>query len=729
MQPRNLIASLSTSLKNRDLNHELVDQFVDQLVFCFLLESCNCFVPGVHFKKYINDTGRSPEKIMKCINSLFEIMASSSELWGTEKRRESFIGKVDIPLTVSQVDLIRELVKLDWYKVSPLIFGDILEQEINPEIRVKLGSHYTPEREINDLINPVIFKDLREEWSLIKNKDSQGYEFLNKLRLLKFLDPSCGSGNFLLFCLWELLSLEREVASSLNPGWVSQSVISLNQFHGIEKNYRAYVLSYFTLWIGRVQWYRDYGVLNDPCNGILFDRPAIINQDAIIDLSDPMLPREMVWPEVDYIIGNPPFLASWRMREYLGDDYCDNLKWIYGDRIPSSSDLGVYWFEKARDFLDRNKTKTVGFVMSSSIKYGYSRYVLDRVSDSCRIFFAIPRRSWDGDAHVDVCLIGFCHRDDLRDCILEGRVVPEIYSNLSDDYNVFEVNKIIDISKDSLVGTGRNWTSLCIDADEAYRTLKNSLPEENDFIRPFVGGMDLAQGCSDSWVGFNEDREDKDYIIMKGKRYLASPRTSKHCIFTWMDSVILPDDGVFYVDTDDDFYMGMLQSNIHKVWTLANCGWRGSSRRYKTAACFKSFPFPDLLGKEEIIENIRQVTRELNRVRDQWLYPDNLLKTETWNFQASRSGPWIKYGKEDVNSDFCVVEYPRRVPINSVAREILKKKFLTNLYNLNPSWLVESHRKLDEYISSLYEIELNSSDQEIMNRLIILKSCGGQEDV
>jgi len=123
------------------------------------------------------------------------------------------------------------------------------------------------------------------------------------------------------------------------------------QFYGIEINPYAFDLAQTTLWIGYLQWIQanGFGVPGEP---ILRRMDNFKNMDAILDLSDPEHPKEPEWPAIDFIVGNPPFLGNKRMRTELGVEYTTPLWKLYGDRLPATSDLAAYWFEKARKMIE-----------------------------------------------------------------------------------------------------------------------------------------------------------------------------------------------------------------------------------------------------------------------------------------------------------------------------------------------------------------------------------------
>ena len=156
-----------------------------------------------------------------------------------------------------------------------------------------------------------------------------------------------------------------------------------------------------------LQWLRDHGYLVAD-NPVLRSTDNIRCGDAVIDLSDPVQPQEPEWPEVDFIVGNPPFLGDKVMRGSLGDSYVDALRKLYAGRLPGQSDLCCYWFEKARKHIEDGKCRRAGLLATQGIRGGANREVLKRIKESGDIFFAVSDRNWilDG-ANIHVSMVGF----------------------------------------------------------------------------------------------------------------------------------------------------------------------------------------------------------------------------------------------------------------------------------------------------------------------------------
>jgi len=213
------------------------------------------------------------------------------------------------------------------------------------------------------------------------------------------------------------------------------------QLYGIEINEYAHELAQATIWIGYIQWLRENG-FGQPSEPILKALDNIHEMDAILAFDEDGNLVEPEWPEADVAIGNPPFLGGSKLRRELGDEYVEKLFTLFGKRIPGTSDLCCYWFEKARAMVESGALKRAGLLATQGIRGGASRTVLERIKKSGDIFWAQSDRNWvlEG-AIVHVSMVGF---DDgaERHHNLDDLVVQEIHSDLSSHGGLTNVQRL-----------------------------------------------------------------------------------------------------------------------------------------------------------------------------------------------------------------------------------------------------------------------------------------------
>nr|MBA2733563.1 class I SAM-dependent DNA methyltransferase [Acidobacteriota bacterium] len=362
-----------------------------------------------------------------------------------------------LPITEAQLKLLVEASKLDWREVEPAIFGTLLERALDPLERQMRGAHYTPRAYVERLVMPTVIEPLREEWQSVlaaaitlddAGKTREAAEevkaFHRRLCRVRVLDPACGSGNFLYVTLEHLKRLEGEVLDALHGFGDSQGIledtgltVDPHQLLGIEKNPRATAITDLVLWIGYLQWhFRTRGEARPPEPVIkkfhnIECRDAVLAYDAEEIVTDeggepvtrwdgrthkkhpvtgedvpdetarvPVLryvnARKAEWPEADYIVGNPPFIGNKRMRFALGDGYVEALRSVYED-VPETSDLVMYWWNKAAYLIRATKLSRFGLITTNSITQTFNRKVLQshlEAKDGVSIIFAIPDHPW-----------------------------------------------------------------------------------------------------------------------------------------------------------------------------------------------------------------------------------------------------------------------------------------------------------------------------------------------
>jgi hypothetical protein len=438
---------------------------------------------------------------------------------------------------------------------------------------------------------------------------------------------------------------------------------------------------------------------------------------------------EPAWPAVDVIIGNPPFLGGKRLRSELGDAYVDALFGLYDGRVPRECDLVCYWFEKARAQIEAGKAKRAGLLATQAIRGGANRKVLERIKHTGDIFWAESDRNWilDG-ATVHVSMVGFDAGDESSRA-LNGQSVASINSNLGASVDLTRAFRLPENANLSFMGVtpagsfdipealARSWMALPLNP--------NGRPN-SDVLRPYFNGIDVMRRPRNVWivdfgVGTSLDQaalyqEPFEYVVENVKpkrlqqrstigqwwlherprpdmrnalstlsRYIGTSMVSKHFLFSWIPSEVLPANLLIVVAREDDYFLGVLHSRPHELWARGlgtQLREAESGFRYTPTTTFETFPFPWPPGQEPLddprVEAIAAAARDLVQLRDAWLNPPDASEAE------------------------------------------LKKRTLTNLYNARPTWLDNVHKKLDAAVFDAYGWPVNLSDEEVLERLLAL---------
>lgn len=766
-----------------------IARFLNRIVFCFFAEDSGLLPPRL-FSEIAKTALDDPQQFASALESLFKVMAKGG-MYGHHKIRH-FNGHLFEEATVfelneAELTILVEAAEADWQFIQPSIMGTLFERALDENQRAQLGAHYTSEADIRALVEPVLMSPWRREWSVLKGQLAPAFKkgkggkeqrdsiaaFLKKLSSVTVLDPACGSGNFLYVSLQLLLDLEKEVITfATQLGFSFKPQVSVQQLKALEINPYAYELAQVSVQIGSLQWRRDNGFDNDR-TPVLQVLDGFENKDALMHETFKKKPKnlkaareeehqsqdnlfkyyvERAWPECDVIVGNPPFLGDKLMRGELGDGYVEELRKIYGNRIPGQSDLCCYWFEKARDLIENGKCKRAGLLATQGIRGGANREVLKRINETGGIFFAISDREWIlNGAMVHVSMVGFDSGKET-DRILDGNPKKAIPANLSCDLDITASMRLSTNAESGFIGVSMHGP---FDMEEAsgLRMIAESgnpnLKPNSDVLRPVLNALEITKGAERRWlVSFppewtledaaayaapmdvvrqcvlpvrlqNHRKTYRDHWWLPGEarpamqqalaglpRFIATPRVSKHRIFVWITPECLPSDATVAFARSDDCFFGFLHSKFHELWALAQgtqLREKESGFRYTPTTCFETFPLPHPTAAQEA--TIAAAAKELNELRERWLNPPEWTVERVLEFPGSTGGPWHRYldpKTVDATTGIGTVRYPRLEPRDADCAARLKKRTLTNLYNERPAWLDLAHAKLDAAVARAY---------------------------
>jgi type II restriction/modification system DNA methylase subunit YeeA len=400
---------------------------------------------------------------------------------------------------------------------------------------------------------------------------------------------------------------------------------------------------------------------------------------------------------------------------------------------------------------------------------------LRRIKDTGDIFFAESDREWIlAGAAVNVSMIGF--DDGSQEAhTLDGKPVPFIHSNLT--AHAADVTTAASLHANSEIafsGTKKSGDFDILD-ELAREWLLAPNPHgkpNSDLLRPWLNGSAIVKRMPPAWIidtgtdlkldefaryeqpyahalEFVKPQRDGNkrehrrlnwwlhaetcpgmrVALRAHPRFLSTPRVSKFRIFSWSGSAVLPDDGTYVFARSDDYFLGIVHSRFHEVWSL-RLGTRLEDRpRYTPNTCFETFPFPRATPLQEAA--IAAAAKELNELRERWLNPPEWTETRTLEFPGAVVGPWSRYvDPTTVNPQTGVgtVRYPRLEPRDGDCAAKLKKRTLTNLYNERPAWLDLAHKKLDAAVAAAYGWPADLNDEQILERLLKLNQERAAEE-
>jgi hypothetical protein len=391
-------------------------------------------------------------------------------------------------------------------------------------------------------------------------------------------------------------------------------------------------------------------------------------------------PRAAVWPEADYIIANPPFVGNARMREFLGDGYAETLREAYTE-VPETVDFVMYWWHKSAEYIKSGKVKNFGLITTNSITQKRLRGVTEfhlQQKGGIRLFFAIADHPWsDEGAAVRIAMTcaEIAETNKIMTSSKIGVVISENHGDTPEDsaerirLDVKNVGRIFsnlqsgaDVTKTELLRSNQEIASQGFVVGGNGFIIDNIIKSKLDdrVIHPFITGRDLAQIRQERFaidVNHLSGRELESYYprtyqylletvkpereinndpklrrewwkyrrsndsIRKGlnelNRYIATTRTAKHRVFQFFESNVMAESGVVMILLDNPYFLGILSSNLHVMWSIAAGGWMGAGNDpvYNHAHCFYPFPFPDSTPEQK--QKIRELGDRLDSHRKQ----------------------------------------------------------------------------------------------------------------
>lgn len=660
-----------------------------RLVFCLYAEDAGIFGKRGMFHDYLR-AHRAEDR--RALINLFRVLDQKPE------KRDRYLDEdlaafpyvngglfadenIEIPRLGDEIiDLLltKASEDFDWSAISPTIFGAVFESTLNPETRRSGGMHYTSIENIHKVIDPLFLDDLKAEFEEIKSvtvtkpREAKLRAFQNKLASLKFLDPACGSGNFLTETYLSLRRLENKVISELHQGQIVFDLgnpiqVSISQFYGIEINDFAVTVAKTALWIAESQMMKE---TEDVVHMSLDFLPLKTNA-CIVEGNALRMDWESVVPkaELNYIMGNPPFVGASRMTKTQKDEAV--AVFGKGKRVNSIDYVGA-WYHKAAALMHGTAVRAA-FVSTNSITQGEQVAPLweKLLSEyNVHIDFAYRTFKWDSEAKekaaVHCVIIGFSTAPTMRPkLIFTGGSVPQIAQNIN-PYLVDAPNVVV---------TSRG-TTLC----DVPRMTKGNQPsdggnlilsqEELDAliakdgsiaacVRRYVGSKDFInndevryclwlKGVSPALYRKNAEvmrrleavREmrlassaaptralaEKPYLFFStpqtDSNYLCIPEVSserrRYIPIGFMDKSVIASNKLLIVPDATLYHFGILTSNVHMGWVRAVAGRLEMRYQYSGATVYNNFPWP--MPTDEQRAKIEQTAQAILDARA--LYPD-----------------------------------------------------------------------------------------------------------
>jgi hypothetical protein len=683
-----LVAKVYRSLiANHPKRQKEVIQFILQCIIAMFAEDIG-LLPQEHFTSLLYE-GAKKRDVETRLRELFRLMSTRDVPARVVAYFNGGLFKEPVTFALNDAELsaLTKAAEANWRYVDPHIFGSVFQGIMNDAERHASGAHYTAHDDIMRVVGPTIVepwrKRIREAKTLAELLDVRADLF--KFRVL---DPACGSGNFLYVAFRELYRLDTELLARLREFPSTQGVsknrlawslgIQTSNFYGIDINPFAVELAKVTLNIAKK---------------IAFDerKETAAEASAQVEMEvDPSLPLDNLdanivckdalfseWPEVDAIVGNPPFLGGQKIRRELGAEYIQRLQASAG--IDGVVDLACYWFRRAHDRLAPGAR--AGLVGTSGIRVGKAReaaldYVVARGG---MITNAVSSRLWPGEAALNVSMVNWRKGD------AEGP-----YTLIVDD-KVYSLSRIpshlqlhSDVSEASVLASNGSRTTMgVIFGHEAFRSESVGFPEFEHWseasIRPVATGDDMLRGrmeiqpdrciylggCASEaearthgpaayahlkkqihpWLKERAATGTNDYATWFRKwwkpqksresffaecttlaRLITCSNPAARPIFTFISSKFVPTNTLQVFAFDDDYSFGVIQSTYHWRWTVAKGGKVTERIRY-TNDVWSTFPWPQD-PTEASVARVAAAAQNLRAVRHE------LMEANGWSLRA-----------------------------------------------------------------------------------------------
>ena len=498
------VGEIYLSMIKRNISEEKAQRFILQAVTALFSEDAD-LIPQytLHeiLKKCLKDLSSQKE-----LSLLFKAMAIKNKLNKPKKYKhiEYFNGGIfkktnAVELSYREVELLYDASIQNWEKVRPSIFGSLFEGSMDPERRHGHGIHYTHELDIYKIVGPCIVQPFQEKINKANTKKGK-MEILKAIREFKVLDPACGSGNFLYIAFRELRRLEMQILEDLGESrQIRHSelglLVSPKNFYGIDTNKFGLELAKVALSIGRKLLADEFNI-QDPSLPLDDLDNNFSSKDALFT----------EWPEVNAIIGNPPYQSKNKIQKEMGASYINKIRKAY-PKVPGRADYCVYWFKKAQDHL--TKKGKAGLVGTNTIRENYSREgSLDYITQNGGIITeAVSSQKWSGEAAVYVSIVNWTkdpsykkkikklfvstgHKKDLKLYELKN-----INSSLSVNTDVSRA-KVLNVNKKSKTayqGQTHGHSSFLVSKKEAEKMIfKKGILK--DVLKPFLTADNFIAG-------------------------------------------------------------------------------------------------------------------------------------------------------------------------------------------------------------------------------------------
>ena len=661
-----------------------------RIVFCLYAEDAGIFSHDQFYNYLVTYEAKD---LRRALRDLFEVLNTPQDKRSKYLQEDLaafpytngglFAEEIEIPQFTEELKetlLQNASLDFDWSEISPTIFGAVFESTLNPETRRSGGMHYTSIENIHKVIDPLFLNDLRSELDEILDEKVEKQRvrkldaYQDKLASLTFLDPACGSGNFLTETYLSLRRLENEAireryhGQTMMGAFVCPIKVSIQQFYGIEINDFAVTVATTALWISEAQMLNETErIVHQDIDFLPLKSYTNIHEGNALRIEwESVVPKD----HLNYIIGNPPFVGhQWRSEGQQED--MDIVFRDFGNY--GKLDYVACWYKKAAELMNGKSIKAA-FVSTNSICQGESVAMLWKPlfgEHNIRINFAWQSFVWNSEAtdkaHVHVVIIGFACYDCGEKFIFESKEVKKCVSHINgylyDAPDIYIENRgkplTLGMPKMTKGSQATDGSNLILSIEERENMI-SKYPNSANFIKRIIGADDFinnkyryclwlkgvapneyahistiierlkaiselrrksptksVQADADIPMLFTQIRQpDTDYLVV--------PRISsyqrRYIPIGFMSKDVIANDKVMFIPEASLYLFGVLISNVHMAWMRVTAGRLKSDYSYSPAV-YNNFPWPNPTHEQKA--KIEQTAQAILDARA--LYPDSSL--------------------------------------------------------------------------------------------------------
>ena len=664
--------------ENENADRHALNLFLIRTLFCLFAEDTGIFDKLI-FTTYLKQmTAPDGSNFNERIRELFDFL-DKAERTGNEPAYLSKFPYVNGQLfTESHMDLvfnekIRDLIidageLIGWSDVNPDILGSMLQAVASDDKRSHLGMHYTSVPNIMKVIKPLFLDELYEDFEAAKGNKEKLAKLYTRIGQIKFMDPACGSGNFLIITYKELRQLELAIYQelrTLDPYIYYVPSVSLSQFYGIEIEDFAVDVTRLSLWIAEHQMNK---ILEEKVDDAVRPLLPLQSAGAIVCGNALRLDWEEVMPhhkdEEVYIFGNPPYIGS---RNQTKENKLEMSEIFFKMKDYKKLDYVCSWYYIAAKIIEDSKVECA-FVTTNSIFQGEQVPIFwpNIFSMGVDIKFAYSSFKWSNNAKnnagVTVAIVGIKNKSVKKTkTLFEDNLISYDVLNISpylsvgDEVCVYKLNNRLDEIPKIQKGNAAYDDGYYTFSVDEYRNVLSENPELKGYLKKYVSAQDIINGSYKYclWLDKNNIEEalknsDIKFRVEKVREYrlnskreatkkaaevpyefgeirwkpenaIVIPVVSSESRFyvpiSYIDETIIPSYATFVIYDAPIWLLGLLQSRMHMVWLRTVGGRLKTDYRYSASLVYNTFPVPELSTRrkneiEDLVLNILDIRDE-----------------------------------------------------------------------------------------------------------------------